>query len=608
MEEGRLIYVAGNPDAGPIERYSAETGTYEGVLPELLRRFAEQEGYELVYYDDGGEDMREHLAGNYQVDIVSGYTQDEKAPRSRESVTLFRTTYGGEETAYVVYLTKAAPAGLSAELERYFGSVTAEEVGGVLIETAPQPDGSAVSPLLAASLALAVFVLLCALGGVIRHYRRRLLTERKEYETDAVTGLCGVEYLRRSASKMLHDRNRVLYSMVVFTVDADRLHRFAGGQETDDALRYCALTLRELCSVTDILSRSSENAFALLKLSGSEERLGQWVEAAVELLRSYPETHGKPFDVRVSAGVCPLHREDRDLSEALFNAEQASQDALHSGEPWRMFTDETLKKLELEKRLRATINRAVSGREFQLFVQFYVDAHTGRIVGGEALSRWMHPEKGLLMPNVFVPLLEREGIVSLLDYACLRSACEFLQELASRGVRTFFLSCNFSRETFAAADFVEKCREIMDGFTFPRWLLIFELTESAPVSHLSQLTKNMAAMREYGVRIALDDFGEGFTSFFDLQQYPIDGIKLDKALVDNYATKNGRAILRGMIQVGHEFGVTILAEGIETQRQADALRELHCDVLQGFLYSKPLPAPEAQMKILAAGSPDEAHS
>ena len=202
-------------------------------------------------------------------------------------------------------------------------------------------------------------------------------------------------------------------------------------------------------------------------------------------------------------------------------------------------------------------------------------------------------------------MLEREGLIYKLDYDCLRSACAFLQKLADQGVQSFFLSCNFSRETFSAADFPQKCMEIMEDYRFPRELLIFELTESTSAKHSSQIRENMQALKAYGVRIALDDFGEGFTSFADLQQYPVDGIKLDKGLIDNITTKNGIAILRAMVQVGHELGLTILAEGVEQEEQAMALQQIHCDVLQGFRFYAPMPDSACMDKILEqfAGMP-----
>ena len=138
----------------------------------------------------------------------------------------------------------------------------------------------------------------------------------------------------------------------------------------------------------------------------------------------------------------------------------------------------------------------------------------------------------------------------------------------------------------------------MNGFTFPRELLILEITESVSVKNTGQIQQNIIELKKFGVRVALDDFGEGYTSFYDLQKYPIDGIKLDKGLVDHIMTPSGASILKAMIQVGHELNMTILAEGVETDEQVRALQEIHCDVIQGFRFSHPLPRWEATEQIM----------
>ena len=123
--------------------------------------------------------------------------------------------------------------------------------------------------------------------------------------------------------------------------------------------------------------------------------------------------------------------------------------------------------------------------------------------------------------------------------------------------------------------------------------MILELTESVSETHVTRIRENMAALKEFGVSIALDDFGVGFTSFADLQEYAVDGVKLDKDLIDRLSTERGVSILRAMIQLGHELGITVLAEGVETDEQVRVLQDIHCDVIQGFRFYQPIPAPEA---------------
>lgn len=597
---GPVLYVAGNPDAYPVEYYDASTDSFEGVIPELLRRFSEESGYEVIYFPYSGGDSRAHLAGNLQVDLVSGYRQGDRLPLHEETLTVFSASSGGEEQAWQVCVTSAAPSSLAEELEGFFASVSPQEISGTLVELRERPQDNTALLFTAGGLLLAVLVLLTALLLSVRHYRRRLRSERESGETDAVTGLGNFEYLQRYCRQLVNDKNRVLYSLYYFYVDTDRLRRLCGGAEVDDFLRYCAVVLQEYAGEADILAKVSEQGFVLLH-SGGSQRVEERLPPLLGRIRSYAQTYGKAFETRMTAGVYPLQAQDRDLNEIIFRASQGAHEADRRGEDYLLCTEQERRRIEEERRLQAGISQALERREFALYLQFYVDARSFRVVGGEALSRWNHPAKGLLPPSAFIPLLEREGLIHRLDYYCLRESCLCLEALMEQGIDRFFISCNFSRETFAAEDFADRCREIIEPFRFPRELLIFELTESVSEPHVARIRQNMAELRRFGVSMALDDFGVGFTSFADLQEYPVDGVKLDKGLIDNLATERGVLILRAMVQLGHALGLTVLAEGVETQEQVEALQNVHCDVIQGFRFYRPMPAAEACEVLRAAG-------
>lgn len=593
MEEKTLIYVAGNPDAYPLEYFDKDTQTYAGVIPELLAEFSDQSTYEIVYYEADGTDHREELAQQKQVDLFSGYEAEEEQLDHAHELPLF-----SGENAYMLYFTEAAPAAFRSDLRAYLAEVSPAEMTGLLmasVETPPSSQGLywTMGAMGAALLVMAVVLLL-----TVRRYRRKLKESQQNVETDETTGLGNMEYLERYYKQYINDKNRILYQAVYFYVDTDRLRRLGSGQETDEFLRYCAVILGEYTEDSDILARVSEQGFLMLRLGGSAEQTDTWLCTLLERVRDYAKRYGKPYDTNLYAGIYPLKSQDRDLNEIVFQASQGAYQAEKEEVPYLFCSQAMIQKSLQERQLQASIDQAFAQKEFQLYIQFYVDAQTLKVVGGEALSRWKHPQKGILLPSVFIPLLEREKMISRLDYYCLKEVCFFLESLLKAGVDTFFVSCNFSRETFAAADFAQKVQKILNGFTFPRELLILEITESVSVRNAAQIRQNVIALKKYGVRVALDDFGEGFTSFYDLQKYPIDGIKLDKGLVDHVTTPIGTAILKAMIQVGHELNMTILAEGVETDAQVKALQEIHCDVIQGFRFCHPLPQWEATEQII----------
>lgn len=593
VEEKTLIYVAGNPDAYPLEYFDKDTQTYAGVIPELLAEFSDQSTYEIVYYEADGTDHREELAKQKQVDLLSGYEAGEKLPENTGVVTLFPG-----ENAYTLYFTEAAPDAFQSDLRAYLEQVSPAEVTGLLMASVETPPNTQGMYWTMGAMGAALLVMAAVLLLTVRRYRRKLKESQQNVETDETTGLGNMEYLERYYKQYINDKNRILYQAVYFYVDTDRLRRLSSGQETDEFLRYCAVVLGEYTQDSDILARVSEHGFIMLKLTGGTDKTDAWLTAILDRIHDYAKLYGKPYDTNIYAGIYALRAEDRDLNEIIFQASQGAYGAEKEDCRYLRCSKGMMDQFMQERHLQASIEQAFAQKEFQLYIQFYVDAANFAVVGGEALSRWKHPQKGVLLPSMFIPLMEREKMISRLDYYCLKEVCFFLEGLLKEGVDTFFVSCNFSRDTFAAADFVQKVQEIMNGFTFPRELLILEITESVSVRNAAQIRQNIIALKKYGVRVALDDFGEGFTSFYDLQKYPIDGIKLDKGLVDHVTTPIGTAILKAMIQVGHELNMTILAEGVETDEQVRALQEIHCDVIQGFRFSHPMPQWEANAQII----------
>lgn len=597
MAEKVLIYVAGNPDAYPLEYYDDDTGTYEGIIPQMLRSFSENSGYEILYYNADGEDRRSEYDKNNQVDILSGYMQGDEAPQGNLYASLFSVERDGELYTYRIYFTDAAPQTLVSDLSEYLSKISEQQVAGMLIDSSVQPVDYKGLNLLIVAVLCVIIALLCVAAAMLAKYKKKLRRAEKDSETDELTGLGNSEYLNRYYKQYVNDKNRILYQMIYFFVDTERLQRLTTSDETDEFVRYCAVLLSEYAGDSDILARVSDRGFVMLKLSSDAAGEHAWLETLLERVGMYSQLHNKPFETKMFAGIYPMQAEDQDLSEPIFQATQSAYEAMKTDAGYIVCTNEMKQKFIREKQLQASIDRAFERNEFQLYLQFYVDSNSLKILGGEALSRWNHPQRGVLQPDEFIPLMEREKMIGRLDYYCLGKVCEFLDMLEKEGVDAFFVSCNFSRETFSSADFIDNVRQIIKKYAFPKELLIFEITESATARNVSQLQHNISALKEFGVRVALDDFGEGFTSFYDLHRYPVDGIKLDKGLIDYITTPSGRAILKAMIQVGHELNMTILAEGVESQEQVDALRQLGCDVIQGYRFYHPMPWWEAQKKI-----------
>ncbi len=598
MEEKTIIYVAGNPDAYPVEYYNEDSQTYEGVIPGLLRDFSEQSSYDIIYYDAGVNDNRDELYKNNQVDIISANTGESGSWNSTDTLAVISLENEQGKITYYLSFTDAAPEELRVSLQSYIDGITQENINGLFSGTVQTYSESLPYRNIVFGLSGCILVLIILILILVRKYRKKLRASQQETETDKTTGLGNTNYLKRYYRQFVSDKNRVLYELLYFYVDTNSIRKAASTEETDEFLRYCAVILQEYTDDTDILAKVSDHGFVLLKMNSNMEKTDKLLKAILERIRDYSKQFSKCFDANVAVGVYLLKQQDRNLDEMIFQASQGAELAFENGEDYTYCSDKMLQKCMQDRQLQASMEEAFAGHEFQLYIQFYVDAVSGRIVGGEALSRWNHPRKGLLNPDDFVPLMERERMISRLDYYCLNEVCEFLEWLTKNGVDRFFVSCNFSRDTLAESDFAERLKNILERYDFPRELLIVEITESIETKDVIQMQNNIAALKECGVGVTLDDFGKGFTSFFDLQKYNVDGVKVDKELVDHIFTQRGSTILRSMIQVGHELQMTILAEGVETKEQAETLRSMGCDVIQGYYFYMPLPDWEAKRKIL----------
>lgn len=606
MEEKLLIYVAGNPDGYPLEYYDPDAKVFKGVIPEILEDFSKQSSYEIVYYQADGKDHRKEFAENYQTDLLSGYMTGDEIPQNIGSAFLFQANYEGEAYDYFLYFTQAAPEAFQTQLTAYLSRLSKEQITGLVLEAASVPRSRRDFYLITAALSALVLVLTAGILFLRRFYRKRLSHELERLQTDETTGLGNMEYLIRYYNQYVNDKNRILYQLIYFHVGMDRLRRVGSCEEADDFLRYCGAVLNEYAQDSDILAKISDDGFVLLKLAGNNESLDQWIRAVLDRLRTYASANAKPFETNVYAGVYPLRSQDRNLDEMIFQAAYGAKAAMRRDEEYAVCTREMAEKIAEERQLQASIDQALTNHEFQLYIQFFVDAQTHRVVGGEALSRWNHPQKGLLTPGVFIPMMEREKLISRLDYYNLDQACIFLEKLHQEKEESFFISCNCSCETLVSEEFAARAEEILSRYTFPKEQLVLEITESSYSGNIEQIRKNMLAVKRFGVRVALDDFGAGFTSIADLQKYPFDTIKLDKGLVDNITAPAGAVVLKAVIQAGHELNMALLAEGVEQDEQADILRDIGCDYIQGFRFSHPLPEWEAYKQIKNRKKPEKA--
>jgi EAL domain-containing protein (putative c-di-GMP-specific phosphodiesterase class I) len=252
--------------------------------------------------------------------------------------------------------------------------------------------------------------------------------------------------------------------------------------------------------------------------------------------------------------------------------------------------------------IKAYVETAIEQDEFVVYLQPKFDIKTEKIKGAEALIRWNYKNRELLSPYRFIPFFEKDGTIDKIDDLVLKKICKTMDRWKKGGKTLYPVSVNLSRTRMYDENLIEKLTGIIDAYGVDHHLIDFELTESATYDNMERMLYVLRELRERGFKISMDDFGTGYSSLSLLTQMPIDTLKIDKSFVDTIAGEAERnedvVLLRHIITLAKELGFVCLAEGAENRIQIDRLRELGCEIIQGYYYSKPIPLGEYEEKYL----------
>ena len=397
--------------------------------------------------------------------------------------------------------------------------------------------------------------------------------------------------------------------MAVVFIDLDdfkKINDSLGHPAGDELLRICARRLTERLAAGDTAARLGGDEFAvLLETCSSPEAAAQMARYLLDALAEPLELAGRRLAVSASAGIALVdRREQPPADEVLRNADIALYRAKDDG-PGSYRLDEErmhaalLRRMELEAELR----RAIAADQFMLQYQPIVVADSGQVVGAEALVRWEHPERGVISPGLFIPIAEQAGLIALLGGWILREAVRHAAEWRAAGVGggELWVSVNLSVEQLANPALVGEVELALKEFGLPPHLLMLELTESAVMRDVVTAAQRLDALKALGVRIGVDDFGEGHSSLAYLASLPLDMLKIPKTFVDPVGAPGANlALVRAIVELARSFGLHTVAEGIEEREQLAPLIGLGCELAQGYLFAKPASA--AAVAELAGGA------
>lgn len=430
--------------------------------------------------------------------------------------------------------------------------------------------------------------------------RRERAEKRINYLShyDRLTGLPNQTLFLDYLSRELQVVERRRQKLAVIFVALDRFKKFNDtlGHETGDLLlRSFAERLFESLGEKARVARFASDEFALLlpNIRGAEE-VTLTMQAVQKMLKSPFHFGGHELYVTASTGVSLYPHDGQDLQVLLKNAGAALYRAKQQGgNNCQFYTPDmnarALQRLSLESKLQ----RALERDEFRVYYQSKVKTDTGRVVGTEALVRWQHPELGLISPAEFIPLAEDTGLIVPIGEWVLRAACAQASLWRRRGIDSLTVSVNLSPRQFEQPNLLEVVSSLLKEAGLEPDHLELELTESSLLKNPESAVTTLLGLKEIGVKVAIDDFGSGYSSLNYLKHLPIDVLKIDKSFVREMTIDpRDAAIVMTIISLAHSLELRVIAEGVETEEQLRFLRLLRCDEVQGYLFNKPLPAVE----------------
>lgn len=439
---------------------------------------------------------------------------------------------------------------------------------------------------------------------------RRRAEQKLDFFThrDPLTGLPNRTLFAELLNHALQQAERGQLSFGLLFLDLDHfktINESLGHSVGDQLLIEVGKRLRALLPDVDTMARIGGDEFNIIverdaNLPGIDLVAQRMIEALTEPFIF----DGHSIYSSVSIGIALYPTDGRDAETLQSNADAALYQAKMQGRGvLRFFSPEMTRQAKDRLALEAGLRRALDRQELCLHYQPQIDLMSGQIVGIEALVRWRHPERGMVAPTEFIPLAEESGLVVRLGDWVLRAACRQIKQWSDAGLAPRQTAVNISTVQLSRGHLIESVQEALQEAGIPPERLELEITESFVMADRDRSFKSLADLKALGVRLSIDDFGAGYSSLAYLQQIEVHELKIDISFVRGVTTNhNNASIVKAIIALGHSLGLEVIAEGVETLDQARYLHTLHCDVMQGYLVSRPLPVDE-MTRFLASFRP-----
>jgi diguanylate cyclase len=441
----------------------------------------------------------------------------------------------------------------------------------------------------------------------LRQLNNQLIGINKELEHlalyDQLTELPNRSLIQDRLQQALLSAGRERGHVAVLVADLDRfkdVNESLGHAAGDRVLTEVAARFQRLLRHADTLGRLGGDEFALV-IPGADAH--QAVELAGSLLKSLEsdiEIDGMRFSVTASIGIAVYPTHGRDVGELLVHADSAMYSAKRTRFGYSVYTIGQEEAEPGRLSLAGDLRQALIAREFELHFQPKIDLRSDQLCGVEALARWSHPRRGLVPPDEFIPMMEQTGLIRPFTLWAIERGLQQCAQWHAQG-RRITMAVNLSLENLLDPQFPDQVIALLQRTKVEPPCLVLEITESVFLSEHAKLRNVLVQLREHGVQFSIDDFGTGHSSLSRLKKLPVSELKIDRSFVkDMERNRDDAIIVRSTVDLAHNLGLSVIAEGVETATTLEMLREMGCDQVQGYHISRPLPPHEFERYLAAS--------
>ena len=424
-----------------------------------------------------------------------------------------------------------------------------------------------------------------------------LYTLRKMAESNMETNLTNLTrllnrraFFYKSAEIMKENPDKHFAIMIMDISNFKMLNEFCSHEVGDEILVYIADIYRDYWKRDlTVVSHFRADIFAMMTPFETREDL---IRIAMDI-HTRIDAFKLPYKVLASIGICIASSPDMATSNMCDYASIAKQTI--KGKfyaKYAFFDDKMYQHMLLEKQIENDIVNALDSGQLQAYIQPKVDMRTRRVIGGEALVRWIHPTEGIISPGRFIPVLEKNGLIIDVDFCIWTQIFSWLHDRIKTGKRVVPISINISRMHAHDTAFTQRLIQLSEEYEVPTSLVVLELTESSFLTNTDGMYESMLELNSHGFTLSMDDFGTGYSTMTMLKNMPVDEVKIDKGFIDEIENENAQIILENIIHMLKALNKTIIVEGVEHLVQQQFLLNHGCCYAQGFLYHKPMPIPD----------------